>query len=138
MLRRFEALLDPTAGAPAPPPNAGLVRFYWFYIRQVRGLTAALFVFGGLTAVLDTMIPAFIVVALGADATRSLVISQVVLSLALPVPMIALLWLSRNRKIMGAMVASPLTMCVATAATAITLGLNALLLAETFGLHLIA
>jgi ATP-binding cassette subfamily B multidrug efflux pump len=60
MLRRFEALLDPTAGTPAPPPNAGLVRFYWFYIRQVRGLTGALFVCGGLIAVLDTMIPAFI------------------------------------------------------------------------------
>jgi ATP-binding cassette subfamily B multidrug efflux pump len=60
MLRRFEALLNPTTGTPAPPPNAGLLRFYWFYIRQVRGLTVALFVFGGLIAVLDTMIPAFI------------------------------------------------------------------------------
>lgn len=60
MLRRFEALLDPTAGVPAPPPTAGLVRFYWHYIRQVRGLTIALFLFGGLIAVLDTMIPAFI------------------------------------------------------------------------------
>jgi ATP-binding cassette subfamily B multidrug efflux pump len=60
MLRRFEALLDPTAGTPAPPPNAGLVAFYWFYIRQVTGLTISLFVFGGLIAVLDTMIPAFI------------------------------------------------------------------------------
>ena len=60
MLRRFEALLDPTAGTPAPPPTAGLARFYWFYIRQVRGLTVALFAFGGLIAILDTMIPAFI------------------------------------------------------------------------------
>ena len=60
MLRRLEALLDPTAGTPASPPTAGLVRFYWFYIRQVTGLTAALFVFGGLTAILDSMIPAFI------------------------------------------------------------------------------
>jgi ATP-binding cassette subfamily B multidrug efflux pump len=60
MLRRFEAILDPTAGIPAPPPNAGLLSFYWFYIRQVRGLTVALFAFGGLIAVLDTMIPAFI------------------------------------------------------------------------------
>ena len=60
MLRRFETLLDPTAGTPRPPPNAGLVGFYWFYIRQVTGLTIALFVFGGLIAVLDTMIPAFI------------------------------------------------------------------------------
>ena len=60
MLRRFEALLDPTAGVPAPPPHAGLGRFYWFYIRQVTRLTVALFVCGGLIAVLDTMIPAFI------------------------------------------------------------------------------
>ncbi len=60
MLRRFEALLNPTAGTPAPPPDAGLVGFYWFYIRQVRALTAALFIFGGLIAILDTMIPAFI------------------------------------------------------------------------------
>src|ERR1700733_876300 len=60
MLRRFEALLNPTTGTPAPPPNAGLLRFYWFYIGQVRGLTVALFVFGGLIAVLDTVIPDFI------------------------------------------------------------------------------
>jgi manganese transport protein len=85
-----------------------------------------------------TMVPAFIVVGMGADATRSLVVSQVVLSLALPVPMIALLWLSRSRKVMGAMVAGPLTFCIACAATMVTLGLNALLLAETFGMHLIA
>lgn len=60
MLRRFEALLDPTAGTPAPPPHTGLVAFYWFYIRQVGGLTVALFVCGGMIAILDTMIPAFI------------------------------------------------------------------------------
>jgi ATP-binding cassette, subfamily B, multidrug efflux pump len=60
MLRRFEALLDPTAGLPAPPPTAGLARFYWHYIRQVGGLTIALFICGGLIAVLDTMIPTFI------------------------------------------------------------------------------
>ena len=60
MLRRFEALLDPIAGTPASPPNAGLVGFYWFYIRQVRGLAIALFICGGSIAILDTMIPAFI------------------------------------------------------------------------------
>ncbi len=40
---------------------------------------------------LVTMVPAFVVVALGANATNALVISQVVLSIALPLPMIALL-----------------------------------------------
>ena len=38
-----------------------------------------------------TMVPAFIVVALGADATNALVISQVALSIALPLPMVSLL-----------------------------------------------
>ena len=60
MLRRFEALLDPTRPTPAPPPHAGLVRFYWHYIRQARWIAVALFVVGGLTAVVDTAIPAFI------------------------------------------------------------------------------
>ena len=36
------------------------------------------------------MIPAFVVVALGVNATNALVYSQVALSLALPAPMIAL------------------------------------------------
>jgi ATP-binding cassette subfamily B multidrug efflux pump len=71
MLRRFEGLLDATAGIPAPPPNSGLARFYWHYIRQVRGLTIALFIFGGLIAMLDTLIPAFIgrVVGMVSQAT---------------------------------------------------------------------
>src|SRR4029079_17860200 len=34
-----------------------------------------------------TMIPAFIIVAIGVNATNALVISQVVLSIALPLPM---------------------------------------------------
>jgi manganese transport protein len=80
-----------------------------------------------------TMVPAFFVVAAGYDATRSLVISQVVLSLALPVPMIALLVLSRRRDVMGAMAAGPWLSVVALAATAMTLALNALLLMETVG-----
>lgn len=36
------------------------------------------------------MVPAFIVVALGADVTQALVVSQVILSFALPIPMVAL------------------------------------------------
>jgi ATP-binding cassette subfamily B multidrug efflux pump len=60
MLRRFEALLDPTAREPIEPPTAGLLRFYWHFIRQVPWLTVALFIAGGVIAVLDTMIPTFI------------------------------------------------------------------------------
>src|ERR1700733_8079282 len=50
---------------------------------------------------LVTMLPAFAVVALGADATNALVISQVVLSIALPLPMISLLIFTRRVDIMG-------------------------------------
>ena len=50
---------------------------------------------------LVTMLPAFVVVGLGADATNALVISQVVLSIALPLPMISLLIFTRRRDIMG-------------------------------------
>jgi ATP-binding cassette, subfamily B, multidrug efflux pump len=60
MLRRFEALLDPTARPPQAPPTEGLWPFYWHFIRQERWLVVALFVFGGLIAMLDVTIPAFI------------------------------------------------------------------------------
>ncbi len=48
-----------------------------------------------------TMIPAFVVVAMGYNATESLVISQVVLSIALPLPMIALVILTHRAGVMG-------------------------------------
>jgi manganese transport protein len=83
---------------------------------------------------LVTMLPAFFVVWAGYDATRSLVISQVVLSFALPVPMIALLVLSSRRDVMGAMVMRPGMRALAGVATIVTLCLNCLLLAEVFGL----
>jgi ATP-binding cassette subfamily B multidrug efflux pump len=60
MLRRFEHLLDPTGPEPTQPPTAGLVRFYWHYIRQARWLAVSLYVVGGFIAILDTTIPAFI------------------------------------------------------------------------------
>jgi len=75
-----------------------------------------------------TMVPAFVVVAAGADVTRCLVISQVVLSLVLPVPMVALLLLSRRPGVMGAFVAGRCVTAVAGVATVVTLGLNGVLL----------
>jgi len=81
---------------------------------------------------LVTMIPAFIVVALGVNATNALVVSQVVLSLALPLPMIALLIFTGRRDIMGAFTNSRFTAALAIAGTAIVLALNLVLIAETF------
>ena len=54
-----------------------------------------------------TMLPAFVVVAIGVDPTRALVISQVVLSLALPVPMIALMIFVFRRDHDGGVFARP-------------------------------
>ena len=50
---------------------------------------------------LVTMTPAFVVVALGVSATKALVVSQVILSLTLPIPMAALVILSGDKLIMG-------------------------------------
>ena len=78
-----------------------------------------------------TMLPAVIVVAIGANVTQTLVLSQVVLSFVLPVPVIALVWLGSRRETMGPLVNGPWTTALAaTAATAI-LSLNAVLLYAT-------
>jgi ATP-binding cassette, subfamily B, multidrug efflux pump len=71
MLRRAEALLDPTARQPEVPPVRGLWPFYWHFIRQGRWLVVALFIFGGLIAMLDVTIPAFIGRVVGLVSTHA-------------------------------------------------------------------
>ncbi|MFM0259977.1 Nramp family divalent metal transporter [Paraburkholderia sediminicola] len=83
-----------------------------------------------------TMVPSFVVVGFGVNATNALVISQVVLSLALPFPMMALLWLSCRQDIMGLRKNRTFTTILATIAAAIVLSLNAFLLLQTFGVAL--
>jgi len=82
-----------------------------------------------------TMVPAFVVVGYGVNATEALVVSQVILSIALPLPMIALLIFTRRPNLMGAFVNKPLTNVAAYIATAIVLGLNAILILDTLGIH---
>ena len=79
-----------------------------------------------------TMVPAVVVVAMGVGATKALVVSQVILSLALPVPMIALIILSGDRLIMGRFANGRLTRVFAMASASVVLLLNAVLLYETF------
>jgi manganese transport protein len=83
-----------------------------------------------------TMVPALVVVALGVESTRALVMSQVVLSMALPVPMIALLVLSGRRDVMGDFANRRFVQAGAIAATVLVLALNAVLLAQTAGIAL--
>jgi manganese transport protein len=82
---------------------------------------------------LVTMIPAFIVVWLGVKSTNALIISQVVLSIALPAPVIALILFTRRKDIMGAFANSRLTNVAAAIAALVILGLNAVLLLQAFG-----
>jgi manganese transport protein len=78
------------------------------------------------------MAPAVVVVAMGAQPTEALVLSQVVLSLVLPVPMIALLVLIRRPGVMGTFAIGRGVQVVASSATVIVLGLNVILLLQTF------
>ena len=82
---------------------------------------------------LVTMVPAFVVVALGVNATQALVVSQVVLSFALPIPMVALVLFTRSRTIMGEFRNSRLTDAAAILGTIAILCLNTLLLLQVFG-----
>ncbi|MGQ3031544.1 MAG: divalent metal cation transporter, partial [Ferrovibrionaceae bacterium] len=61
-----------------------------------------------------------------------LVLSQVVLSLALPVPMITLVLFSRRRDLMGEFALRGPTTALAVAATVAIVGLNALLAFQAF------
>ena len=79
------------------------------------------------------MIPAFVVVWLGVNSTSALIMSQVVLSIALPAPVIALLIFTSRKDIMGAFANSRLTNVAASFAALVILTLNAVLLLQAFG-----
>jgi ATP-binding cassette, subfamily B, multidrug efflux pump len=59
MFSYFEGRIRPTR-VPAAPPPQGLIAFYWHFVRQTRGLYAAMFVTGLVVALIDTSIPVFI------------------------------------------------------------------------------
>jgi manganese transport protein len=82
------------------------------------------------------MVPAFVVVAMGVNATQALVISQVALSFMLPIPMIALVVFTRRRDIMGEFANSRMTDIAAIVGTAVVLLLNVVLLLQTFGMSI--
>ncbi len=81
---------------------------------------------------LVTMVPAFVVVGLGVNATNALVLSQVVLSFALPLPMIALTIFTFRRDIMGRFANGLALHFAAVAATVAIVALNAVLLLQSF------
>jgi manganese transport protein len=81
-----------------------------------------------------TMVPAFVVIALGLDPSRTLVLSQVVLSFGIPFALIPLVMFTSRRDIMGVLVNERTTIAAAVVIAAIISGLNVFLLVQTFRL----
>jgi manganese transport protein len=81
---------------------------------------------------LITMMPALIILAIGLNPSRSLVISQVVLSFGIPFALVPLLIFCRNRDVMGTLVNHRLTTTVATIVVFLIVSLNVFLLYQTF------
>lgn len=81
---------------------------------------------------LITMIPALIVIALGMDPLKVLVISQVILSLQLPFTILPLIWFTKQKDLMGDLANGPFTNALASLIAGIILALNGLLLYQTF------
>jgi manganese transport protein len=80
-----------------------------------------------------TSIPAMVVIAIGVDAYKALIVSQVILSVQLPFTMIPLVWLVRRRKTMGAARMGVPTTVLGGAIAALIVGLNVYLLLQVFG-----
>jgi manganese transport protein len=83
---------------------------------------------------LITMLPAFVVIAVGVDPSRTLVISQVVLSFGIPFALIPLVVFTARRDVMGTLVNRRITTIVASVIASVIVALNVFLLAQTAGL----
>ncbi len=75
-----------------------------------------------------TLAPALVVLAMGIDPTRALVLSQVVLSFGIPFALVPLVMLTRRRDIMGDLVNRRSTTITASVVAAVIIALNAFLL----------
>src|SRR3954447_8656454 len=82
---------------------------------------------------LVTMLPAFVVIGLGADPSRTLILSQVILSFGIPFALIPLVWFTSRGRIMGVLKNAAGTTAAAVVVAAIIVSLNVFLLAQTFG-----
>jgi len=80
-----------------------------------------------------TMIPALVVIGMGLDPLRVLVLSQVCLSFTLPFALIPLIILTRRRDLMGEYTNSPLIQGLGVLTVGVILFMNGLLLYQTFG-----
>jgi manganese transport protein len=79
---------------------------------------------------LVTMLPAFAVIGAGLDPTRTLVVSQVVLSFGIPFALVPLVWFTARRSVMGELANARVTTAVATVVAAAFVVLNVFLLTQ--------
>jgi manganese transport protein len=79
-----------------------------------------------------TLLPALIVLAIGVDPSRALVISQVVLSFGIPFALVPLVIFTSRRDLMGSLVNTRLTNVAAWAIAGVIISLNLFLLYHTF------
>jgi manganese transport protein len=79
-----------------------------------------------------TMLPSLIVIAMGLNPTRVLVLSQVVLSFGLPFAVVPLIIFTRRRDVMGELVNRRITTVLAICAATVIIALNIYLLYQTF------
>jgi manganese transport protein len=75
-----------------------------------------------------TMLPAFVVIALGADPSHTLVLSQVALSFGIPFALVPLVWFTSRRRLMGVLTNARLTTAAATVVAGLIIARNIFLL----------
>jgi manganese transport protein len=83
---------------------------------------------------LVTMLPALIVASVGADPTRALVISQVILSFGIPAALIPLAWLTGRTEVMGVFRNRPAASLPLWGLVVAITALNVFLLTRVFGI----
>jgi manganese transport protein len=81
---------------------------------------------------LVTILPSLAVIASGLDTTRSMVISQVILSFGLPFALVPLILFTSSRRIMGTLTNHWLTTSLMILSAALVIALNVYLLYRTF------
>ena len=102
--------------------NAGQVIMQGFLHRQIPVWVRRLV----------TMLPSLVVIAWGLDPTRTLVMSQVVLSFGIPFALVPLVMFTSRLDVMGVLVNHKITTIVTGVIAALIIGLNMFLLFQTF------
>ena len=78
------------------------------------------------------MLPSLVVIVIGLEPTRTLVVSQVVLSFGIPFALVPLVLFTRRKDLMGVLANHPVTTIIASIVAGLIISLNIFLLYQTF------